>query len=240
MVKLIVNADDFGMTCGINKGIIKAYEEGIVNSTTIMMNGFAVDEAMEYAKKNPSLGLGIHLVLTFGKPLSDDVSSLIDKNGDFYKHKHFRNSTTLNLNEIEKEWDAQIQRFLSYDLFPTHIDSHHHIHSTPLLIDVVKNLSLKYDLPVRVISTSKIEGITPFSDLFFYDFYEKGVTMDYFEKFQSYGDDAIIEVMTHPGEVDDVLRSCSSYVEFREQELEVLLHTKLPVGVELLEFHKKV
>ena len=68
MKRLIVNADDFGFTKGVNTGIMRAYETGIVTSTTIMANGEAFEDAVDLARANPGLGVGCHLVVVGGRP----------------------------------------------------------------------------------------------------------------------------------------------------------------------------
>jgi predicted glycoside hydrolase/deacetylase ChbG (UPF0249 family) len=79
LIKLIVNADDFGYSRCVNFGIIDAHRDGINNSATMMMNMLGVGHAIELAKENPKLQVGIHLVLTCGKPLLPDVPSLVDE-----------------------------------------------------------------------------------------------------------------------------------------------------------------
>lgn len=86
MIDVLVNADDFGLTKAVNYGILDSHKYGIVNSATIMMNAKATEHAIEIAKKTPSLKVGIHLVLTWGKPLLSDVPSLVDESG-FFKSK---------------------------------------------------------------------------------------------------------------------------------------------------------
>ncbi|MDQ0879508.1 putative glycoside hydrolase/deacetylase ChbG (UPF0249 family) [Peribacillus sp. V2I11] len=85
MIEVLVNADDFGLTKAVNYGILDSHKYGIVNSATIMMNAIATEHAIEIAKKTPSLKVGIHLVLTWGKPLLSDVPSLVDESGFFKK-----------------------------------------------------------------------------------------------------------------------------------------------------------
>src|SRR5579862_8076340 len=67
---LILNADDFGLTRGVNEGIVRAHNEGILSSTTLMANGLEFDDAVRLAKSNPRLGVGCHLVLIGGKPVA--------------------------------------------------------------------------------------------------------------------------------------------------------------------------
>ena len=86
MIRLIINADDFGLTEGINDAIIEGHRRGIVTSTTLMANGPAFDNAAERGKSERALGIGIHLNLSEGTPLSDpsQLQSLINEKGVFY------------------------------------------------------------------------------------------------------------------------------------------------------------
>ena len=85
MKSLILNADDFGMTRGVNEGIVRAHREGILTSTTLMANGPAFDDAVERLAANPQLGVGCHLVLVGGKCIArrETVKSLADADGNF-------------------------------------------------------------------------------------------------------------------------------------------------------------
>jgi len=86
MKKVIVNADDFGLTQGVNEGIVKAYQEGILTSATLMANMPGFDQAVELAGTHPELGVGLHLNILRGHPLSpaQTVGSLLSKGPSFY------------------------------------------------------------------------------------------------------------------------------------------------------------
>lgn len=90
--KWIINADDFGYSKGVNYGIIEAHQQGIVTSATLMANMPGATHAAALAKDKPNLGVGVHLVLTIGKPLTEDVPSLIDKNGHFLRYNELVNN----------------------------------------------------------------------------------------------------------------------------------------------------
>lgn len=158
MKYLIINADDFGLHEHINAGIIKGFKEGCITSTSLMCSGPAFDNAVELAKANPGLGIGIHLTLVGGvKPLlsPEKVPSLLDGNGVFpLDYVGFIKNFTLGKvckNEIKAELSAQIERGLSTGLTITHFDSHQHLHVLPGLIDIVIELCEKYGIDkVRV------------------------------------------------------------------------------------------
>jgi predicted glycoside hydrolase/deacetylase ChbG (UPF0249 family) len=234
MIKLIINADDFGYSRGVNYGIMDCHLFGIVNSTTIMMNMEGTEHAIELAKKNPSLQVGIHLVLTCGKPLLQDVPSLIDEKGDF-KTLAALNSKDICLSELEKEWTAQIESFIRSGLKPNHFDSHHHVHTIEEFLPVVQKLAKKFNLPVRLNGLNGIEGVEGYSDICLFDFYGPTATADYFDKLSKKDlDEKTVEIMCHPAYMDNLLLSGSSYNTTRLDELDILLKTNLPTNLDLL------
>ncbi|MFD4704680.1 chitin disaccharide deacetylase [Gottfriedia sp. NPDC058432] len=235
MIKLIVNADDFGYSRGINYGIIDAHKNGVVNSATMMMNMPGVSHAVELAKENPSLQVGIHLVLTCGKPLLNNVPTLVNEKGNFKSRHEFFEDKNILLDELEREWTAQIEKFLESGLKPTHFDSHHHVHTVPEFLPVVQKLAQKYNLCARRISENALQGIAPFTDVFLHDFYGEGVTDDYFDKILTRVQDGqSVEVMCHPGYLDHEILNNSSYAKDRVKETLILSAVKLPKGIELL------
>ncbi len=85
MMRAIVNADDFGLSPGINRGIVRAFRDGVLSSTTMMANMPAFEDAVALAKAHPGLGVGVHLTLVWGAPVAgaERVPSLVDRNGRF-------------------------------------------------------------------------------------------------------------------------------------------------------------
>lgn len=235
MIKLIFNADDFGYSHGVNYGIIDSHVNGVVNSATMMMNMPGAEHAVSLAKQHPALGVGVHLVLTCGKPLCKDVPSLVDENGDFIKLDSLKKANGVKLDELEKEWTAQIERFLSFGLTPTHFDSHHHVHGIPAFHPVIRKLSKKYNVPVRLSVFDKIEDVVPFTDKLFAGFYKENVTEAYLN--DVIGEDGqTIEVMCHPAHLDTEIYKGSSYHLDRMKEVDVLTSWTLPNGYELVKY----
>lgn len=231
MIKLIVNADDFGLSKGVNHGIIDSYLYGIVNSTTMMMNMDGTEHAIQLARRYPKLRVGIHLVITCGKPLAQNAPSLVDDNG-FFKSYSALNPCDISLEELEREWTAQIERFIISGLKPSHLDSHHHVHTLKELVPVVKSLSNKFELPVRKNGNVGIDGVDSFSDLALFDFYNDGVTPDYFAMLNDRVNDGLtVEVMCHPAYLDNTLLTASSYTFQRLTELEILQSVTLPENI---------
>lgn len=147
MKALILNADDFGLTRGINEGIVQAHREGILTSTTLMANAPAFDDAVRHAKENPSLGVGIHLVLIDGQPVAppEEVASLVDDNGRLPQSlANFVarvTSRAIRREHIERELRSQIEKVRSAGINPTHVDSHKHTHAHPTVMNSVASVA---------------------------------------------------------------------------------------------------
>lgn len=142
MRRLIVNADDFGLTSGVNRGIIDAHRRGVVTSSTLMARGPAFDNAVALASQAPSLSVGCHVLLVDAPPLLDpaQVSSLVDTNSGM---PAFRPSIVtfgcralanrLDESQIEAEITAQIKKLQSAGIQVSHLDSHKHTHMFPVV-----------------------------------------------------------------------------------------------------------
>lgn len=150
---LIVNADDFGLTPGVNRAILEGHRRGIITSTTLMVNMPAFEEAVELAKSSPSLGVGLHFNITQGSPVSpaERVRSIIDRSGNFPGTTTallMRNlSGRLERSEVENELRAQIERMLAAGIRPTHIDTHKHSHAIPIVLDAIIDVARDYGIP---------------------------------------------------------------------------------------------
>ena len=131
--RLIVNADDFGLAGSVSTGIIDVYQAGQLSSTTLMVNMPGTEEAVDLAEHHPGLGVGLHFNLTEGRPLTD-ARSLVDSDGAFLlRGELVRRSVRgrVEQGEITRELTAQLDRFVSLGLTPTHLDSHQHVHMVP-------------------------------------------------------------------------------------------------------------
>ena len=156
MKQLIVNADDFGLHPLINAGIIKGHQEGFITSTSLMPSAPCWQEAVRLAKKNPRLGIGVHLTLVGGVPSvlpKEQVSSLLDDDGlflpDYVAFAKRYYSGAVKKAELEAELRAQLERALSCGVNITHIDSHQHTHVLPGINSLVLKLSNEYNI-IRV------------------------------------------------------------------------------------------
>jgi hopanoid biosynthesis associated protein HpnK len=141
--RLIVNADDFGFTAGVNRGIVEAHRRGIVTSSTLMANGRAFDDAVRSAASVPRLSVGCHVVLIDGVPVLDAERlpsiTTTDSNGPHLRDglKSFAARALagrLNPQEIEAEVSAQIRKLQSAGISVTHVDTHKHTHLFPAVL----------------------------------------------------------------------------------------------------------
>ena len=143
--RLIINADDFGLTPGINRAIAELHAAGVVTSATLMATGAAFDDAIAIAHAHPTLGIGCHIVLTDGIPVSppEAIPSLCP-NGRTFRPKLTDFIRDLLLGRIEQddiqsEAAAQIRRLQEAGIYPTHLDSHKHTHIFPKVARALRN-----------------------------------------------------------------------------------------------------
>ncbi len=154
MVGLIVHADDFGLSHAVNAGIVRAHREGILTSTSLTACGAAFDEAIELARKTPSLDVGVHLTLVEEKPMLEPfrIPSLVDGDGRLHQHANvfFKKflSGQIRLSEVRDELDAQMKRICGHGLHISHLDSHQHLHILPGIIRITAELGKAYGVPV--------------------------------------------------------------------------------------------
>lgn len=152
MKSLIVNADDFGWTDGVNKGIADAHRNGIVTSTSLLANSGAFEPAVAIAHSTPDLGVGVHLNLSDGPSTApvDRVASLVDRSGNFTSGPERlllrRARQDLVLEEVELEWDSQIQKVARTGISPTHLDGHKHVHMLPGLFEIAVKLAKRHGI----------------------------------------------------------------------------------------------
>jgi len=137
--RLIINADDFGLTSGVNRAIKAAHDAGIVSSATLMASGRQLDHAVQVARDSPKLSVGCHVVLVDGTPISDprDIPSLMDRTDA----TRFRQSLSsfassalagrIDPAHVEAEATAQIRRLQAAGIKVSHLDTHKHSHVFP-------------------------------------------------------------------------------------------------------------
>ena len=247
-MQIIVNADDLGYTRGVTEGIIEAYQKGIVTSATVMCNMPNAVYAARRINEVPGLGLGVHLNLTCGKPLTQP-HTLVQPDGTFLKNRVFY-KVFVDPGEVEAEFAAQIERFC--DLFgrlPTHLDCHQGCydgqtltmaevggiapeHPTEEILRRTKRLAEKWGLPLR-----------RHCDFQWLDGYhgDQATPQHFLQMLQDQPPQARLEFMVHPGWCDLELFQRSSYHFPRVKELAGLCDPQLAQalrdrGVELVHF----
>lgn len=234
-MKLVVNADDYGLCESVSIGIVKAMKEGIVTDTTAMANMPEFEKWMKYAMDQGITEMGIHLTLTCGEPLTpkSEIKSILTEENKFYR-KPYLIPKTFKLEEIEKELRAKIEKFKSTGMKLNHIDSHHHAYAyDENVFRLVVNIANELNIPIRnpfeqVKHVVKEEGgISP--DHIIMDFYEENASVDFLlERLEFLKDKyEVVELMCHPSLLGADLTAISTYDKERKEELETLTSEKV-------------
>ncbi|KMK15696.1 hypothetical protein ABW06_03565 [Pluralibacter gergoviae] len=231
---LIVNADDFGLSRGQNYGIVEACRNGLVTSTTALVNGEAIVHAAGLSRTLPELAVGMHFALTLGKPLT--AMPGLTRDGRLGKWIwEMAEAGALPLDEIRRELIAQYQRFI--DLFgaaPTHIDSHHHVHMIPPVFAIVAAFAKEMGVPVRIdralqqrdgLDAAGLRSSDGFSSVFYGNGVSEALFLEVLETSIAAGERSL-EVMCHPAFVDNTIMG-SAYCYPRLAELEILTSASL-------------
>ena len=223
---LIVNADDYGRTPEISRGILAAFAAGVLKSTTVLANA-VTDEKLK-AALDCGIACGLHFNLTFGKPISAVPADLLGAGGAFDKSKARDFPPDLTRAELDAQWDFLVSRGVA----PTHIDSHHHIHGHPQILAAVAEFALRRGLPVRPCSEEAALYLRKLSiacpEEFSRDFYGEGrISREDFLKIIEKSKARSLEVMAHPGISSPALEMSSAYSKERETELSVLADARL-------------
>lgn len=152
--KLIVNADDYGRSPGISRGILAAHRQGIVTSTTVMINQPDIKPQLAGALACQNLGIGQHLVFSAWRPVlpPGSIPGLVDQDGWFLdQHTLWAQAEQIPLDQLRAELKAQIERFLALaDRPPDHLDCHHFVYLYPPFFQVYADLAAQFDFPLRV------------------------------------------------------------------------------------------
>lgn len=152
MKQLIIAADDFGLSTGVNLAVEQAWNDGLLTSASIMPGGGAFDEAVKIAKRNPGLQIGLHLTLVQGRAvlLPAEISGLVDCEGHFSENpvtagfRYFFDSGLFC--QLKREIEAQIKKILDSGLLLTHIDGHLNIHLHPTVFRILAELMPRYGI----------------------------------------------------------------------------------------------
>ena len=224
---LIVNADDFGLTAGVSRGILDAGARGIVTSTTALVNR-AIDPELIDRLDASGLGVGLHLNLTLGAPVSDPrrVPSLVDAEGRFVRDAR-EAAARADKDQARIELGNQIDAFRRLlGRFPTHLDSHHHVGRHEPILELVLDFARAIKVPVRAqdaevrAAARRLKLRTP--DHFLGEsgpepYWSAERVLGHLEALEA----GVTELMTHPGYFDEDL-AYSRYGVQRETELDGL------------------
>lgn len=222
MKYLITNADDFGFTRDVNRGIIEAHRNGILTATTLMANGAAFDDAVELARQNPNLDIGVHLVLVDLQGFPPTIPKLI---------------LSLPQMQIYDVLSAQVRKVLAAGIQPSHLDTHKHTHLLPPVFNALVRIADEFHIPwVR-------RRFGPFRFLPA----RRARSTDYFTGFRLTGrygatelanlirnlPDGSIEFMCHPGFCTDELRASRTRLkDSRQRELDALTSQEVRAALE--------
>jgi len=150
-MKIIVNADDLGMSESINEAIFDGMQRNVISSATVLANGTAVESAMGQLHQFPKQSFGVHLNLTEFEPVhpdsNKDLARIIDQNGCFNGNaiRQVKIDVPL-LRAVFQEWCSQIEKLIRLGLEPSHLDAHHHVHTIPQLLPVLVALRRRYKI----------------------------------------------------------------------------------------------
>jgi predicted glycoside hydrolase/deacetylase ChbG (UPF0249 family) len=245
MKRLVVTADDFGLTEGVVAGIVEAHELGIVTSTSLMVNAPAADAAFAEARRLSTLATGLHFVLTFGRPVgpAEPLSALLAEDGSFLENGSGAQELA-RPDEVREELRAQIRAFeRGVGRPPTHIDGHHHVHLHPGIFRVAIEEAGSRGVPLRsrgreVRERLRLERIRT-CDRFLDDFFGEGASEEHLLSILESLPEGTSELMCHPAREDETLETLSSYVEPRFRELAILTSPRIVqalvrIGIELI------
>jgi predicted glycoside hydrolase/deacetylase ChbG (UPF0249 family) len=223
---LIFNADDYGLSSGVSRGILDA-GSGVVRSTTVMAN-YVTPEDAQFLKQS-GMACGAHLNISSGTPLTRYPAQLLKDDGSFDKQKAL-DAWTWESEELRTavlvEWSAQLGRLYEFGLTVGHLDSHHHTHMVGYLFAEAARFAQDNSLPLRsrhmMRGYLRDVGVRCPDDLIESYFGRGNVSHEALLRSLSQAQGEIIEVMCHPGYIDDDLRARSGYLEEREEEREIL------------------
>jgi predicted glycoside hydrolase/deacetylase ChbG (UPF0249 family) len=173
--KLIVNADDYGRSPGVSRGILQAHRCGIVTSTSVMINQPSAKGQLDEALSCAGLGVGLHLVFSAWRPVlpPETIPSLVDLDGFFLsQHDLWARAEEVSPAHLRAELTAQTERFSAWaGRLPDHLDCHHFVHLYPPFFQVYADLAAELQLPLRVPFPPEV------------DFQKAAATLPYLEDF---------------------------------------------------------
>lgn len=236
--QLIVTADDFNLSEGVSRGILAAHQHGIVTETSVMVNLGDLQHAAALLLEAPQLALGLHLNITRGRPLaaSSAVAALLGPDG------HFRGSpqalpARLDVKAVAAEFQAQFDTFVQvFGRRPQHLDTHHHVHQHPDVLQALLDLAAPLQLPVRSIDAPmraniKARGLRSPAQFLGDAGDEPYWTVDRLQTILRALPPGLSELMCHPGYFDEAI-AYSRYGRQRDVEREALCAPEVAATVQ--------
>jgi len=239
--RLLIQADDFGLTEGVTEGILQAMREGVVTGASAMVcRPEFLGHIARLAPQAPA-SLGLHLQLTDGIPISSPaaIPSLVDAHGHFPRHRDQLGQPRTG--EVLLEWRAQLAALRELGVEPSRLDTHHSVHVLPGVDAAYAQLARETGLPIRGASVewnqaARRAGLLC-SDRYLCLWTGRPIrshaipeTLRVLDRFIP--NPGSVELACHPGRVDDMLRARSSYADRREEELAVLCRPELRRRIE--------
>ncbi len=166
--RLIVNADDFGLSAEVNEAVVLAFRRGVLTSCSLMATGPAFNHAVRLAEENEGLSVGIHLVAALDRPVLSParIPALVNRHGNFRSDptlaglKYFFCRAARR--QLKDELRAQFERFVSTGLVPSHVDSHLHLHMHPVMFDAAVELAAEYGVPGMRVPSDDLRMVRDF------------------------------------------------------------------------------
>lgn len=226
-MKLIINADDFGMSKAVTDGIIDGIKAGAISSTTIMANMPFVEYGLNLAKQNDIKCFGLHVTITQGKPLTN-CPTLCDENGNFAKKETQYENLNICEKELYNEIIAQKKHIESFGIKITHLDRHHYPEINPIFLKVFLKIAREFSFPIR-----RIKGLDDIKDIIMPDVWDRAmyslgssnnITVEQLRKeIDKYrAKNQSVEIHCHPAFLDEYTTDTIN----RVKELEILIACK--------------
>lgn len=241
--QLIVNADDFAISAGVSRGILEGHLEGIITSTSVMVNMPNAVEAIRQAQQQaPRLGLGLHFAFSFGHPVSDPatVPSLLAEDNHFCStyNELVALMSTFDPAHVRAEMQAQFDRFVELaGRLPDHLDSHHGVtEMAQPASEMLIELATRHNLPIRKHMSFESDIRQP--EYFEMGFFDQTANFENLSSILKGLQDGVTELMCHPGYADDLEET---YAAPREIELRILTDPRIKAlieeeGIQLISF----
>ncbi len=241
MRRLVVNADDFGLTDGICRGIVYAMDHGVVRATTAMTRPPGAADRIAAHAGALSGRMGVHFQLTGGHPPClppGEVPTLVTPEGVFARKR--MDIGEVSADELRREWRAQLEFMRSRGVEPSHMDTHHHVHKRPDVFPVYLEFARELGIPARATNPDMAAALraagVPCADAFITHFFGEDLSPERFldlvaAAFADLPDTAVVELMCHPGHSDAELSAITAYSAAREREIAVLTSAEVRWGL---------